>query len=329
MSVHIDIEDFDLALNQQVGKQTLFVELSSSVAGEVLGIPVMIVNGGQKGGTLVALAGIHGDEYEGVQALHEVFHRINPNDLTGRLIAVPIANLTAHRNCSRETPIDGLNLARVFPGRPNGTLTERLANFLSKSIIPEGNFLIDFHSAGIRYLIPPLVGYEISDTESGRTSREAAVIFGTPTIWGHPGEPPPGRTVSEAHRLGIPWLYVESSGGGRIRTEELSYYTDGLLNLLKFLKMLPGSIDVEPKQLSLIGNGNIDNAMVADKAGFFVPKVNVLDHVAHNQLIGVIRDVFGETIAESRAGESGVVVLIRALPVVYPGDIVCVITQTG
>jgi predicted deacylase len=327
MSIHLNVEDFDPDSIQLAGKQTLFLEFNTILGGEVLGIPVMLINGRQKGRTLVAIAGIHGDEYEGVQALHEVFHRVNADELTGRFIAVPIANLPAHRACTRKTPIDGLNLARVFPGRRDGTITERLAHFLLKSIISRADFFIDLHSAGIDYLIPPLVGYEISETDHGRTSQEAAFIFGTPVVWGHPGEPPPGRTISEAHRLGIPWLYVEASGGGRIRTDELSYYTDGLLNLLKFRGMIPGSIDAKAIKFHLVGNGDIDNALAAGKAGFFVPMVRTLEHVSQNQIVGVVRDIFGDTIEEVKASKNGYVVLLRALPIVYPGDTVCVVTS--
>jgi predicted deacylase len=324
--VHFKIADFVFDSTQTVGKHTFFLEFSTASTGEALGVPIMLVNGRKEGRTLVAIAGIHGDEYEGVYAIHEIFRRVNPDELSGRLIAIPIANLAAHRVCSRESPIDGLNLARVFPGRKNGSVSERIAHFLSESVIPQADFLIDLHSSGIKYLMPPLVGYERSDSDSGRKSQEAAFIFGTPTVWGHPGKPPLGRTVSEAHRLGIPWLYVESTGGGGMRTDELRYYTDGLLNLFRFLEMIPGAIDGKPIKFDLVGNGNIDEAITTDEAGFFVPMTMPLDFVSPNDVIGVVRDVFGNTISEIKADRSGYVVLIRSLPIVYPGDTVCVIT---
>jgi predicted deacylase len=174
--------------------------------------------------------------------------------------------------------------------------------------------------------MPPLVGYDMNDSDAGKVSQEAARIFGVSTIWGHPGEPPPGRTISEAHSRAIPWLYVESSGGGRIRTDELQYYTSGLLNLLRFLQIINGIPARQPIKFHLIGNGDIDSAVTAKTAGFFTPTVGILDYVLPGHRVGLVRDMFGDTIEEIVAPNEGNVVLLRALPIVRPGDTLCVIT---
>mgnify|MGYP003288079849 CR=1 FL=1 len=307
-------------------KQKFFVELSPASGGNSVGFPVLVANGAHPGKTLVAVAGVHGDEYEGVQALHDVYNDLDVDQLSGRVIAVPIVNLPAHLGVSRHSPVDCLNLARTFPGRREGTISERLAHYLSELIIARADFFIDLHSGGIRYLIPPMIGYGIGDTEHSRVAQQAAEIFGTPVLWGHPGQVPPGRTISEADARGIPWLYVEASGGARIRPEELRYYTEGLRNLMRFLKILPGLNDTGHVRYRLGGKGDIDDAIFCNTAGFFVPQVNALDHVSAQQPIGIVRNMFGETLEEINSEREGYVILLRALPVVQPGDTVCVVT---
>ena len=326
MVINIGPQEFDPESSAPSSKQTFFIELSPASGGNSVGFPVLVANGARPGKTLVAVAGVHGDEYEGVQALHDVYHALNVEQISGRLIAVPIINLPAYLAVNRHSPIDYLNLARTFPGRADGTISERLAHYLSESIISRADFFVDLHSAGIRYLIPPMIGYGITDTEHSRVAQQAAEIFGTPVLWGHPGPVPAGRTISEADRRRIPWLYVEASGGARIRPEELRYYTEGLLNLMKFLQLLPGKNSNTHVRYRLEGKGDIDDAISCNTAGFFVPKVNALDHVSPQQPIGIVRNIFGETLEEINAERSGYVILLRALPVVQPGDTVCVIT---
>jgi predicted deacylase len=326
MTIHINCAEFDPDGLPPASKQAFFVEMSPTAGGAMMGFPVLVVNGTGPGKTLVVFAGVHGDEFEGVQAIHEVSDQLDPDMLRGRLIAVPVANLPAHRNCSRHSPVDNLNLARIFPGRGGGTLSERLAHHLSELLIARADFFIDLHSAGINYLIPPMVGYGISDTEQGRMAAEAAEAFGTPVVWGHPGPVPPGRTISEADRRGIPWLYVEATGGARIRSEELRYYTSGLFNLLRYLGMLPGKVGQSHVEYRLVGDGNIDQAITCTSAGFFVSSVRALERVADGQVIGVVRDMFGATLEEVRSKQEGFVILLRALPIVNPGDTVCVVT---
>src|SRR5688572_977763 len=142
---HIGCDEFDPDRFGPSSKQAVFIELSPFQGGELVGFPALVVNGSRPGKTLVAIAGVHGDEYEGVQALHEIYHQLDLGEMCGRLIAVPIANLAAHRAVNRHSPVDFLNLARTFPGRKEGTLSERLAHYLSKVIIARADFFIDLH----------------------------------------------------------------------------------------------------------------------------------------------------------------------------------------
>ncbi len=286
---------------------------------EAMSLPVLLVNGLHRGKALVAVAGVHGDEFEGIRALQDVFARLRPERVHGRFLAVPVANPSAVQAARRTSPDDGQNLARVFPGRRDGTVTERLAFALSEAVIARADFLLDLHSGGIAYEFPPLVGYDGSETAWGGASREAAVAFGAPVLWAHPAIPP-GRTISEAARRHIPWLYAEAPGGGRIAPKMLRFYVRGVLNLLAHLRILPGAVRSRPPRWHLVGEGDLERAILSPASGLFVPQVRVLDHVRPGQPLGSVRDPFGKAIATIEAPHEGYVVMLRALPPVAEGE---------
>lgn len=328
MVVEIPIEDFNPGSVAPGAIQPFFLNLCPPGNREDLGIPVLVAQGKRPGKTLVVFAGVHGDELEGVQAIHEVFLQLDIGALNGRMIAVTVANLPAYRVTKRISPIDVLNLARTFPGRKDGSITERIAYHLSNLILPLADFFIDLHSSGLTYVLPTMIGYDSSDTPPGRESKEAAIYFGTPVMWGHP-EISPGRSLSVAINRNIPWLYVESPSGGRVSDTALPYYVNGIFNLLKHLNMIPGTAARRPPDVHLVGTGDLDRTIAVNTEGFFVPKVRVLDEVYPDQVVGMVRDLFGQSIEEVRTEHGGVVGMLRAIPVVTPGDSVCLVVDRG
>ena len=324
--VNIRVEQFNPGTFVSPGKGSFFLEFSPPGNGENLGIPVLLASGRSEGKTLVVFAGVHGDELEGVQAIHEVFYTLDPDTMRGKVLAVPVANLPAYRAASRNSPIDGLNLARTFPGKSDGTITERVAFYLSEIIIPGADFFIDLHTAGLTYLLPPMVGYDASDTAEGRISKDAAMQLGMPVMWGHP-KVSPGRSLCVATQRRIPWLYVEAPSGGRVSQDHLTLYINGLQNLLKHLQIIPGVPEPRPAKYHLIGSGDLDRTTAVNTAGFFVPRVELLERVEASMVIGIVRDIFGETIEEVTTVGGGYVGMLRAIPQVNPGDSVCLIVD--
>ena len=326
--MEIPIEDFQPNSIAQGSIQPIFLQLGQSGNRRGFGVPVLVAQGNQPGKTLVVFAGVHGDELEGVQAIHEVFLQLDAKALSGCLIAVTVANLAAYRFTKRLSPIDGLNLARTFPGRNDGTLSERIAHYLSQIIVQHADFFIDLHSGGLTYLLPTMIGYDARDTRQGRESKEAALHFGTPVMWGHP-QVSPGRSLSVAITKGIPWLYTECPSGGRVSPSQLPYYVEGLLNLMRYLGMLPGSAIRRIPEVHLLGTGDLDRTISVNTDGFLVPKVQILDEVRPNQVVAIVRDLFGRTIEEVRTVHGGVVSMLRAMPVVSPGDSICLVADKG
>jgi predicted deacylase len=287
-------------------------------------IPVLLVRGASAGRTLVATAGIHGDEYEGVQALFEVNEALDPRAMRGDFLAVPVANPPAFWSGTRTSPLDRGNLARAFPGDSAGGPTAALAYHLARSVIAHADFYVDLHSSGVRLLMPTMAGYDARD----RQSRAAALAFGASVIWGHPTIAP-GRTISFAAERGIPWLYTEARGGGRVDPFDLRVFVNGLTNLLRHLEILEGQPSGPAVQVHLYGDGNLDEGLCATRAGFFLPEVGLLESVAAGQHIGKLFNLHGATIETYMAPAAGIMAMLRTFPVVERGDPLFLITGLG
>jgi predicted deacylase len=292
----------------------------------VIRLPVCLVKGIEDGPTLVAFAGVKGDEYEGMRAIIEVHDQLDPGSMKGNFIGVPVVNVPAFWSATRISPIDLKNLARTYPGRPDGTTSERIAYYSQEKIMVHANVFIDLHSGGRNTFLPLLCGYYNDGAEMGRVSREAAIIFGAPVVWEH-DVLSPGRTIYESVKRGIPTLYTECRGGGHLNSDDLASYVSGLFNLLKYMRVLPEPPNPPGKQMFLGGSGDVDIAIASKAAGFFCPKVELLAKVARRQLLGEVTDLVGNVLEQVHANTDGIVELVRSTTRVFPGEILFLISQ--
>ena len=161
--------------------------IESLDAGDGALIEVLTIIGDQPGPTVSVLGGVHGDELEGVAAARILARRCAGSLTAGRLRIVAVANPPAFVARKRNTPLDGGNLARCFPGRSDGTVTERIADCLTRSVIAGSDLVIDLHSAGAAYSMPLFVGCLGGDDDVATRSIAAATTFGAPLGWLHAG----------------------------------------------------------------------------------------------------------------------------------------------
>ena len=326
-SQSIDFAAFDPEAQPSGSKRAYYLDVAELPTGDTLRLAALVARGAEPGPTLVALGGVHGDEYEGPHAVRLIFDALDAGRMAGTFVGVPQCNVPAFAARTRTSPVDGLNLARIFPGDAHGTITERIAYNLGEHVIAGCDFLVDLHSSGAPMAIAPLIGYYRGDDDQGRRSLEAARAFGMPVLWGHP-DVGPGRTVSYAHERGIPWLYTESVGGGWLDQRHARMYADGVINVLKLLGVVEGDPDPSPPTHHLAGDGNNDvTAQTTLASGYFVSEANILDRVVKGDLIGRVVGLAGEVRDEIVAQGDGVIVLLRANPTVAVGESICVVTK--
>ncbi|WP_029137499.1 succinylglutamate desuccinylase/aspartoacylase family protein [Nakamurella lactea] len=281
------------------------------------------LTGSGAGPTVALLGGVHGDELEGVLAVRSAVSGLRVDSLAGTVRwAAPAHPAAWAANC-RSSPLDQENLARVFPGDASGSPTRQIAAHLTENLIADSDLLIDLHSAGLGFDMPLLVGFHSTGSLAERASA-VATAFAAPITWQHP-ESSDGRSLSAAAGLGIPSIYVEGRGGGRLRQRDLDCYTGGVLRVLQHLGMIVDAPVAAGPSVIVRGEGNTDEGIVAVVAGYFVCDVEVGEPVVAGQSLGRILGEHADLVAEVAAPIAGRVMLLRAPARVIAGDTLAIV----
>jgi predicted deacylase len=313
------IEEFAFADLPRGAHQRFWLHALDLLAGPVL-LPTIVVSGVNPGPTLFVVAGVHGDEYEGMAALRRVAAQLEPSQMQGRLVAIPVVNPFAYEARARIAPlhIDGLNLARIFPGDRNGSpsqiLAHQLLNLVLRNLGPDDLFF-DFHSGSADVAFAPLIGYRDIPGEATKRAAEAARYFGIEQIWRIPDSPGPFN--AETTRRGIPTLGTEITGRAGCDPEDVAVYERGLRNLIAYLGIVPewpSPVRVDRPERTTV-------EIVAPATGFFDTEHRLYDDVSEGDVLGKVLDLFGETVAEVRSPTSGPIWAARSMPAVRTGEL--------
>lgn len=289
-------------------------------------VPAYVASGVNDGPILTVLACVHGDEYVGPMTIAELLADLPVSNMTGTVLAVPVVNAAAYLAATRESPVDGKNLARIFPGDAQGTPTEQIAYLVTMQCIAPADVVIDLHAGNIDHDVALLVGYGYAGDEVGARSGELARAFGAPVVWEHP-EIAPGRTGSVAQEWGIPWLYTEAPVGGTADPTVVRAFKQGVERVMVALHMLPGPPPAPRHTQFWRGAGDADEMAPASTAGLFRSRVTVGSEVALGDPIGEILDPAGQVLERFVAPRRGVVWILRRIPRVLPGDLVYLLTD--
>jgi predicted deacylase len=262
-------------------------------------------------------------------AVRKLVLRLPEQLLRGHVTLVPVANPAAFLRGARAAE-DELDLARVFPGNSRGSVTERAAATVA-ALIREADYYIDLHTGGAALCLMPLVGYMLhSDAQVLDAQRRMARAFNLPVIWGTDGRLE-GRSLSAARDANVPAIYAEYLGGALCRSEGVTAYVDGCLNVLAEL----GMIDRErasPRVQYVVedarpGSGRLQICYPAPKAGFFEPAVELGAMVSPGSLLGHVVDPLGDAAQAIPSEQHGMILGLRVFPRVLPGDALAVVLE--
>ncbi|HLJ59349.1 MAG TPA: succinylglutamate desuccinylase/aspartoacylase family protein [bacterium] len=294
--------------------------LARAVDAPAADLPVLAVVGVQPGPTLVATGGVHGDEYEGPLALWRVAAELRPDEMHGALVALPICNPWAAAAGRRATPeaIDGVNLARTFPGDADGSPTQRLAAALLGCVLRlRPALVLDLHSGGVLSRFHPMVGYRRGLGDAVR-SQAAARAFGLPALWELRDHP--GTFNAETARRGIPTIGVEMTGTGAALEADVAANRAGALNLLRWLGVLRDRPAPETP-----GPFRRMTDVPATADGYVVPLREVGEPVAEGDPLVRVLTAFGEIAEVVRAPHAGIVWVMRHLRTIRTGETACAV----
>ncbi len=294
-----------------------WLDLGIDPLGEVVAIPVLIAKGSRAGPVLGITAAIHGDELNGTAAIFGFFEKIDPAQLTGTVVAVPIANVPAFHLEQREFP-DGQDLNRIFPGKPDGSESEQYAwNFVEK-VVRHFDILIDLHTASQGRINSHYVRADMDDPLLAALAhlQQPDIIVhnkGLPSA----GAPPAGRTLrAEASIRQIPCITIEYGDPLVWQPAMIERGTRGLLRTLHFLGMMPGEA---PSPTSGAVECYRSYWVYTDRGGLLEVPVELGQRLIKGELIGILRNAHGEVVCTYHAPEAGIVIGKSVNPVARKG----------
>ena len=287
-------------------------------------IPVSVIHGAKPGRVLAVVAGVHGFEFASILAAERLAERIDPTRLAGTLVLVRVANINGFEGRSPNVnPVDRKNLNRVFPGDPQGTQTQRIADLIAREVVARSDFLMDVHSGDGAEFLDAFVGvYGGPLATDFPLALEVAQGFGFPNIVRYAMETQAqidsGRSLNrQGVAMGKPTILVEIGQNGSREEAHVAAIVAGVENALAVLGMRDAPV-AAPAAPARLFEGT--TAVAARHAGVYHPADPRPRALSKGELIGVIRDYTGKEVERLVSPVDGYALYGITGPPVEPGD---------
>jgi N-alpha-acetyl-L-2,4-diaminobutyrate deacetylase len=318
------------AVGKQFGYLTVPHSRNDSAWGSVQ-VPICVVANGA-GPTILFAGGSHGDEYEGPIALMNCARSLEPEAVRGRAIILPCLNLPAVRGASRLSPIDGLNMNRVFPGRRDGTVTQMIADFVYAHLLPLCDVVVDFHSGGRSLdFVPCAVMHYLEDRAHMERTLAAVKAFGAPLGLVLQELDNEGMLDTAVEELGRTFISTELGGSGTVTAKSVAVAARGVTNLLRHFGVIEGEPESPeeagepPTRIMQTPDG--DCFVIAEDGGMLEMLADLGAEVQAGQPVARIHafDDPKRPPAVYRAGRSGLLFSRHAPGLIQRGDCLAVV----
>jgi uncharacterized protein len=281
---------------------------------------IVVINGLNPGKTIAVTGGVHGTEYASIEAVTRFIEALDPSVMHGAVIAIPVANIPQFRERTQFiSPVDDLNLNDSFPGDQMGSFTKRLAYTLSE-VIKKSDAYVDCHGGDLN---EDIMGFVVAakgdDTTLNNVSLEMAKCYNTGFI--HQFSAEPGLSISVQKLYGVPSIMPEAGTPFPVREESVEFHVDGLMNLLRYFQILPGDVVryqsfVSPERIKLYSSHD----------GVWKPFVELNQRVKEGELLGAVRDHYGDLIEEINSPKEGIIGMRRCYYSVKKGEMLVVLS---
>ncbi len=288
-------------------KRRLFLRTSESFSGSDSELPVLVTRGATPGPTVCLIAGIHGDELNGIEIVRKVVEGLTPRRISGMVIAVPVANLHGFRRSSRYLP-DRRDLNRFFPGSPTGSSASRIAWSLWSEVIRHCTSVIDLHTGSFHRTNLPQVRIDTTDARSFALAKG----FASALVIHDPGQD--GTLRRAARRAGIGAITYEAGEPLRFQEREIARGVAGVKNVLASL----GMSDDAPVLVTARVYQRTRWVRV-DDGGIFFTRRRLGEHVNAGDLLGTVTDPVTNESKRVEAPARGRIIGMAVPQVVIPG----------
>jgi predicted deacylase len=306
------------AARGQKATGTIEVPAGSDAA---LSIPVAVFHGAKPGPVLALVAGSHGTEYTSIIALERLIGMLNPAEISGTVIVVPLINIQSfEQKVPHLNPVDRKSMNRWYPGKMDGTQTDRASFLITKQVVEQCDHLIDLHGGDLDESLRPYSYWTKTGNEKqDQISREMVLAFGLDHIimsTDRPKDPQASRYLENTATVrGKPSITAEAGYAGTVETDDLNALINGCLGVMRYLKMLPGAPSVieHPVWIEKVVT------IASEQTGVFYPLVKRGTYVEQGMKVGYVTDYLGKVVFEARAPVAGVVLYVCAVPSMTKG----------
>jgi len=287
-------------------------------------IAVAVVHGAKPGPVLAIVAGAHGTEYSSILAVERLIQLFDPAQISGTVILVPLVNVASfEQKIAHVNPIDNKSMNRYYPGKADGTQTERASFLMTKEVVDQCDHLIDLHGGDLDESLRPYSYWTVTgNAAQDAISKEMLLAFGLDHIIvsaDRPKDPAASRYLENtASTRGKPSITAEAGYAGTTEADDIALLVSGSANVMRYLRMLPGAPAVIENPVWI----EKAVAVPSEQTGVFYPLVTRGTYIQAGMKIGYVTDYVGKVIYEARAPESGIVLFIRAVPSLTKGETV-------
>lgn len=298
-------------------------------------IPLYVACSGKPGKTIVAIGGTHGDEYEGPVGLKNLIAEFDPSSLvSGRLIVIPVFNVPAFKAARRDSPLDGVNMNRAFPGDPAGSVTSRMARFLTDNVLPKADVVIDIHSGGAGFEIVRCMSFhEVDDPVAFQSFKQTALLFGTPFVMIYTSGMGTGLLTEESEAMGKTTIGSELGFGASTDLQGVRWAHQGTLNVMREQSLLADPIvrltNPDLDRQRVVKALDIDRWVTSPADGVIEPVAALGSFVRGGDLVARLHDFdrWDEPAFEIRADQDGYVMCRKFRAATQQGEVVMVIAE--
>lgn len=285
-------------------------------------VPVIVINGAKPGPVMALVAGAHGTEYASIIALERIAQQANPAEMSGALIVLPLLNQASFaQKVPHLNPVDGKNMNRFYPGKADGTQTERISWAVSQQVIAKADYLLDFHGGDLDENMRSYAYWaQTGKSALDETTHGMVLAFGLDHIIMQDfRQPSVAVTITRyASSIGKPSVAVEAGHAGTVLEEDVDALAQGTWSVMRHLKMLPG----EPRPVGHPLWFAKYSSVASGADGIFYPLAKPEAYVSKGMVIGYVTDAFGKRVWEAVAPSNGVILYIGAVPSMKKGDTV-------
>lgn len=301
---------------------------NDSAWGSVM-IPIAVFRNGE-GPTALLTGANHGDEYEGPAALQALTSELDPKQIRGRVIIIPFMNTPAFRAGTRTSPLDGGNLNRTFPGRPDGSPTEKIADYFDTVLAPMADFVLDFHSGGKTLdFVPFAAAHRLEAKMQEEACIAAMQAFNAPYSMVLLEIDNVGMFDTAVENHGKVFVSTELGGGGTATARSIGIARKGVRNFLIHAGILDAEPEIAPSVELDMPDG--DCFVFSEDDGLIEPLADLGDEIEKGAPIARVWPVArtGQSAKIYKARRGGLLAARHFPGLVKTGDCLAVVAVRG